>query len=120
MHCERSETIFLLEWSFAMQTIGILLTFIILISAAIPPLSDDPETPSTSSITMTVFWFFKWSIVEFALKSLSKDSITFFDLLSEAFITWHENPKCLAINLTSEVFPMPGGPDIKQARAFVF
>ena len=69
---------------------------------------------------MTVFLFFKCPIVEFALKSFSKFSIAFLDLLSDALIMWHENPKCSDISFASEVLPMPGGPEIKQALAFVF
>ena len=105
----------------AMQTMGIFDNLITLIRAAIHPLSELPEHPSTSSITMTVLriadllkW---WSIVDDSVRSFSIFSITFFDRLSEALMNIVSRPRDFATIETIDVLPIPGEPDIKHAFA---
>jgi hypothetical protein len=52
------------------------------------------------------------------LKSLIILSINFFDLLSLELYSNKVKPSSLAMIRTVEVFPIPGGPDIKHALEF--
>ena len=102
---------------------GTLVCFVISIKALIPPLSSFPVIPSISSMIIIFLEFVLLSIEDNVVLFIKKPTellIVSLFLLSLAFNSNIRYPFVFAKILIAQVFPIPEGPLIIAALAFIF